>query len=354
MPKFLLSLLLAVSLLLLSALGASFIAEAPYPAERVFNQLKLGQLWSERARYLDEWYAVEAIDEGTFIIGEPRSSQYNSSYLIVGQQRALLIDAGSGERAAHVRSMRAIAESLTGKPVTLALSHFHFDHLGDLDAFDGVVLVESAELRQRSAAHGGMLRARDAEVLTGERSFKVRQWIASGDAIDLGGRRIEMRATPGHAPHAATFIDRERRYVLTGDFLYQHLGGLVAFLPGSDVATYADQIDSLLQATGAGYRYFGAHGLQEFDLAWATRVQGAMRALAAGTATTRLAESYLAPHMPLRLHRDDQLLVYLPPLVQADTLYSSRFLAALLAAIGVISALFWQLFRRWSHSKAGV
>ena len=127
-------------LMLALLLGASLLAKQPYSSDQVFGSLRSGQLWSEKARYIDDWHAVEAIDDATFIIGEPKSSQYNASYLLVGSERALLIDAGSGERPADIRSMRAVAESLTGKPVMLALSHFHFDHIGDLDAFDGALV----------------------------------------------------------------------------------------------------------------------------------------------------------------------------------------------------------------------
>jgi len=344
-------LITAVLLLVLPLLAASLVATQPYDADRVFNQLKLGQLWSEKARFVDDWYAVEAIDAETFIIGEPKSSQYNSSYLIVGEQRALLIDAGSGERPDGIRNMRALAESLTGKPVTLALSHFHFDHMGDLEAFDGAVLTESAELRKRAGAIGNVVQAGAHEVLTGERAIRVAEWVASGQSIDLGNRRVELRTTPGHAEHSTTFIDRERRYVFTGDFLYQHLGGLVAFLPGSDVKTYAAEIDRLLASTGDSYRYFGAHGLQEFGAEWTRKVQQAMHSLAAGSAKTSLGESYLAPHLPLRMHRDEQLLVYMPPVVEAKTLYTWSFAASLLAGAVVLSLLMW---RALSYRRARV
>lgn len=341
-----------IVLLFVFLLAASWLAKAPYASDQVFGKVRTGELWSPNARFIDDWYAVEALDDGTFIIGEPKSSQYNSSYLLAGQERALLIDAGSGERPASARSIRAVAESLTTKPVMLMLSHFHFDHTGDLDAFDGALVLATPDLKAR--AEGGKLALDASETLTGARDLRILRWVAPGEKLELGGRSIEVRGTPGHAHESASFIDHERRFVFAGDFLYQHLGGLVAFLPGSDVGVYADEIGKLLQATGKTYRYFGAHGVPEFDAAWAGKVHKAMRDLAVGTAEPVLGETYLAPGVPLRMHQQDQLLIYQPPLASAPMLFSWRGLGLLLAALVAITAIFWRLFRALGRSKSGV
>ncbi|WP_170860318.1 MBL fold metallo-hydrolase [Duganella sp. CF458] len=341
-----------VFLLLALLLAASLLAKMPFASDQVFGKLRSGQLWSEKARYVDDWYAVEAIDDGSYIIAEPKSSQYNSSYLLVGGDRALLIDAGSGERPPNIRSIRALAESLTAKPLMLALSHFHFDHIGDLDAFEGALVLATAELQSR--AQGGRLQIAATESLTGPRSLRIQRWLGDGEKIDLGGRAIEIRSTPGHAQESATYIDRERQLVFAGDFLYQHLGGLVVFLPGSDTRVYADEIGELLATTSKAYRYFGAHGKPEFDHDWAGRVQSAMGELASGVAKPVLAESYLAPGLPLHMHRQDQLLIYQPPFIAAQMLYSWRSLAMLGAALALISGMFWCLFRALGRRGSAV
>lgn len=96
----------------------------------VFGNVKRGENYSPASVMIDDWYAVEAIDLQTFAINEPKSSQYNTSYLIVGETRAIMFDAGSGERPAGSRSMREVAELYSGnKPISLILSHFHYDHI---------------------------------------------------------------------------------------------------------------------------------------------------------------------------------------------------------------------------------
>ncbi|MBY0242753.1 MAG: MBL fold metallo-hydrolase [Burkholderiaceae bacterium] len=327
-----------IFLLLAFLLAASWLAKAPYASDHVFGNVRTGELWSPKARYVDNWYAVEALDDSSFIIGEPKSSQYNVSYLLAGNARALLIDTGSGERPAGTRSMREVAESLTSKPVMPMLTHFHFDHSGDLNAFDGALLLATPELKAR--ADGGTVQVHATESLSGAHTLRIQRWVASGEAIDLGERTIEARATPGHAHESASFIDRERRYVFTGDFLYQHLGGLVAFLPGSDVTVYAGEIGGLLHTTGNGYRYFGAHGMPEFDANWVHKIHRAMQDVASGAATPRLGTSYLVPGLPLRMHQQDQLLIYQAPL-------SWRGVGVLAVVVALATALFWRVFRSW-------
>src|SRR5215475_3179998 len=49
-------------------------------------------------RMVDDYWAVQPIDTRTAAIGEPRYYQQNYAYLIMGERRALLFDAGSGTR----------------------------------------------------------------------------------------------------------------------------------------------------------------------------------------------------------------------------------------------------------------
>ena len=53
---------------------------------------------------VDDYWAVQSIDASTAAIGEPRYYQQNYTYLIVGEQRALLFDAGSGLHHHTVRN----------------------------------------------------------------------------------------------------------------------------------------------------------------------------------------------------------------------------------------------------------
>src|SRR5205085_6463931 len=137
---------------------------------------------------------------------EPKSSQYNTSYLIAGNERAIMFDAGSSERPAGSQPMRQIAERYTNKPITLILSHFHYDHIYDAAKFEGVTLIDRPEIRSniRGDAYTiSALESVDAQMPP----LKVAGVIADGEVIDLGGRRLNVLNLPGHTTESVVLID---------------------------------------------------------------------------------------------------------------------------------------------------
>ena len=123
---------------------------------------------------------------------------YNESvYLLEGDDRALLIDAG-----AWMPHLAETVAKLTDKPVMVALTHGHGDHVGGVITFPEVWI---------SPADTSMIGQ-------GARHYGIKMNLLSdGEIIDLGGRQIEVLATPGHTSGSITFFDKERGYGFSGD-----------------------------------------------------------------------------------------------------------------------------------------
>ncbi len=73
----------------------------------------------------EPWFTVERVDADTYAVSEYRHWEEPHCYLLLGRERAALIDTGLG-----VGDIRAVVERLTDLPVTVLTTHVHWDHIG--------------------------------------------------------------------------------------------------------------------------------------------------------------------------------------------------------------------------------
>src|SRR5258708_15545501 len=93
------------------------------------------------------WFDVRPLADGVFLIAEPG---HVNNFLIVGEDRAVLLDTGRG-----VADIRSVAEGLAGKPLSVVNSHYHFDHSGGNRLFDEIAIRRAgAELLANPAPDG--------------------------------------------------------------------------------------------------------------------------------------------------------------------------------------------------------
>ena len=123
---------------------------------------------------------------------------YNESvYVIEGDDRALVIDAGT-----WMPHLDRSVLWLTDKPLMLALTHGHGDHVGGIVAFPEVWISPLDE----------------PMITAGDDPYKGEiHHLEDGQVIDLGGRQIEVLYTPGHTSGSVTFFDKANHYGFSGD-----------------------------------------------------------------------------------------------------------------------------------------
>ncbi|MFT5693094.1 MAG: hydroxyacylglutathione hydrolase [Oceanicoccus sp.] len=210
---------------------------------------------SDSVIWFDDYFTIEYIDETTIAIGEPRYFQKNYNYLIIGEEKAILLDTGPG-----VRNIKPVVESLTRLPVTVISSHLHYDHVGNHDQFDRIAMlnIEKTSRRFQSewfnpsySEHLGFIEGIEKP------RFKVSESLFPNQIIDLGKRVVTVLHTPGHTQESLMLLDKSRHYLFAGDFIYE--GDLYAFLPGSDIAEYYNSTQNLLALTTIHTTVLAAH-----------------------------------------------------------------------------------------------
>lgn len=212
------------------------------------------------------WFDVRPLEPGVFLIAEPG---HVNSFLVVGQDRAVLLDTGLG-----VADIRSVAQGLAGKPLSVVNSHYHFDHSGGNRQFDDIAIHRLGAEKLAQAAPEGLARgymeytqrlieawqgykALDDtyfHLVTGETLLRplpdgfdpagytvvpstATRLLEDGEVLDLGGRSLRVLHTPGHSPDSICLVDEDAGLLFGGDTL--NTGPIYAQLEDSDVAAFA-------------------------------------------------------------------------------------------------------------------
>jgi glyoxylase-like metal-dependent hydrolase (beta-lactamase superfamily II) len=154
---------------------------------------------------------VQAIGGDTFVIRQSVKTNFEAPflYLIFGRDRVLLLDTGAGGLKIRPTVDRLIAEwrgKHGGGPVHLVVahSHSHGDHHAGDDEF-------------RDRPDTDVVGLKPAEVAA---FFHFTDWPRDVAHFDLGGRVLDLLATPGHQPAHIMVYDARTRLLFSGDMLY--------------------------------------------------------------------------------------------------------------------------------------
>jgi glyoxylase-like metal-dependent hydrolase (beta-lactamase superfamily II) len=278
----------AVGLLLLTSRQVSAATDKPAWC-RTLPRAEFKAL--ERVPVKDTWFEVYKVVPGVLAIYEPHQSEETIGYLILGSQRALLFDTGMG-----IGNLRTLVTRLTPLPVTVLNSHTHNDHVGDNWQFDSVYNLDT-EFSRKNA-----LGSRDdaqAEIAAGEicgklpagfkrQDYATRPWksagtLHDGEHIDLGGRTIEVIATPGHTPDSIALFDSANGLLFTGDTYY--VGTIWLFRPETDLTAYGKSIQHLAELAPHVKLVLGAHNIPVARPDVLTRLAEAFDQVRKGSAT---------------------------------------------------------------------
>jgi glyoxylase-like metal-dependent hydrolase (beta-lactamase superfamily II)/membrane-bound inhibitor of C-type lysozyme len=249
--------------------------------------------WSkfERIGQDQEWFEVYRIADGVFAIYEPGQFEEVISFLITGNEKALLFDTGLG-----IGDMKRVVEQLTDRDIVVLNSHTHYDHIGGNHQFETIYGRDTAYTKGRAAGgppeavaeflkEGWVWKPLPAGFVVKEfrsRPFSISHYIDEGDIIDLGGRQLEILSTPGHAPDAICLLDRENRMLLTGDSFY--LAPLYTHLEGSDFLDYAKTAARLAGLANDIDAAMTSHNVPVVEPRYMTALGDAFAAIEDGTA----------------------------------------------------------------------
>lgn len=235
----------------------------------------------------DPWFTVQKVDDKTYAISEYGHWEKVHSFLLIGTERAALIDTGLG-----IDSMKRVTDQLTNLPIDVITTHVHADHIGSHAEFKNIYVHEADADWLINGIQGLSIEqirkdvSRDITLPTPS-TFNPDTYtpfqgqptglLADGDIVDLGGRTLTIYHTPGHSPGHISVFDKSNGYLFTGDLLYDETP-VYAFFPSTDPV---DLVNSLEKISGIATvsKVFGAHNTVGLDAAILEEVKYAVRSL---------------------------------------------------------------------------
>jgi hydroxyacylglutathione hydrolase len=197
-------------------------------------QVDTSQIWGKEV-FKSEDVVFHQIDEHTWV-GTGHLVFNESVYLVEGNDKAVLIDAGS-----KIKNLNKIVASITKKPIMLVATHVHWDHVGSAINYFPEIYINPADT-----------------VLIPKVMPKYKgkvKYLKDGEIIDLGGRKLEVVFTPAHTPGSTTFIDKDAGYGFSGDSFGS--GNLLLTGTFSELIATCEKMSAIMEKYGIKLLYPG-------------------------------------------------------------------------------------------------
>ena len=241
-----------------------------------------------RKALIQDWFDVRELQPGIISIREPLHDEDVRSYLVIGTERAILIDTGMG-----IGNIKEVVESLTSLPVSVLNSHSHWDHIGGNWRFNDILIheAEADELpidypvdRYRSAFDPGLLRgplppgvSRESLILMPSRATTV---LHGGERIDLGVRTLEIIHAPGHSPGGIVVLDNSTGVLFSTDVAYA--GPLYCYSEGTDFDAYLESFERLAALVPQVRTVYPSHNEAPIEPGMIVEMRDALRSIRDG------------------------------------------------------------------------
>ena len=201
---------------------------------------------------LRQYFTVKKIMDGVYHINEPIiESATVCCTLIVGNQKALLIDTGYG-----IGNLKQVVKSITNLPIIVVNSHGHIDHVNGNYQFDNIYIhKEDIVVKNKYATadvQNYLIEYFKQQNLEFPKGFLKEEYVnrndnsvlipvEEGHVFDLGERKLEVMYLPGHTNGSIALLDRKNRALFSGDSISSHV--LMYLEESTSIHTYIKSLE---------------------------------------------------------------------------------------------------------------
>ena len=269
-------------------------------------------------------YTVRRINEHVWEIAEAYHAPVAMPLLlIVGEERAAIIDTGNG-----IGDLLGTIREITDKPVCVCNTHGHIDHVGNNNQFDQVYMgaQETPDVYNWAPRQGrinfALSKCADYPELQYMAEY-IREhtneydpdyektWIRTGDIIDLGGVALEVYEIPGHTAGCVAYVDRVDKMAFCGDSINVRIG-ISQPKGGPTFEGFTKALKKMLDETEEITMYWCGHVIDPFTRQQALNLLHCAEGILSGEIVGET-----PPPMPPRDLPDGYVPVYMEPRVAA-------------------------------------
>lgn len=193
------------------------------------------------------------------------------SYLIIGEEKAILIDTGWG-----TADLKEMVSSLTILPLIVVNTHGHLDHVYGNFQFENIhIMDEDAQMMQydfNEEKRSGIIKRYGVNLLP--KGLTEGSWIKAKlnnisslnnvKSFDIGGRSIEIISTPGHTAGSVCLLDKNMNLLFSGDTVWE--GDIMLhFNLSTKLNVYLDSLKQLLLKSESVKFILPSHGKTPVD-----------------------------------------------------------------------------------------
>lgn len=216
---------------------------------------------------VDSWFTVQQIDCNTYAISEYGHWEKVHSFLLLGNQKAALIDTGLG-----IDNIKRITDQLTTLSIDVITTHVHTDHIGSHGEFERIFVHEEDKDWLVNGIKGLSIEQIRKDIsrditLPLPSNFNADTYqpfqgeptdlLVDGDVIELGDRKLIIYHTPGHSPGHICILDEKNGYLFTGDLLYDETP-IYAFYPSTNPIDLVNSLEKISDIPNVSMIY-GSH-----------------------------------------------------------------------------------------------
>ena len=251
------------------------------------------------------WYTTTRIAQNVYQLSAPVGEiepRFNAPtvnvYLVIGRERAALIDSGIG-----VGDLRSEVGALTSLPCIVLNTHAHWDHVGGNAHFDETAIhdLEAGSLTQEPnmAAIRKVMKAPRARAALppsfDPAKYRIRvrpptRILHDGDLLELGDHTLEVLHIPGHSPGHVAVLDAANGLLFTGDTAC--LSPIYACFPGCDPAGLANSAKRMAALPGVRTVCPG-HGDIITEEGWLDKFAACVEAAVSGEADGTVRDGFI-------------------------------------------------------------